>query len=236
VSFKSCLIEIKKQYFIFSIIYFLVSALEITGDFLGSKELVYMTKPLLMPLLIVLYYSTWKKQKDFISKLLIGALFFAFIGDVALMLLSLNEQFFLIGLGAFMITQLLYIIVFSKVSFPKKKVLQPNRLLILLLFVLFYILLMNILYDQLKDLLIPVLVYGAVVCFMGYVATMRNVNLLSYLLVLFGACLFIISDSLIAINKFIFSSELIFVQPSIMLLYIAGQYFIVSGMIKAYKE
>jgi len=71
---------------------------------------------------------------------------------------------------------------------------------------------------------------------MGYSATMRNVSLLSYLLVLFGAYLFIISDSLIAINKFIFSSELIFAQPIIMLLYIAGQYFIVRGIIKAYKE
>ncbi len=124
--------------------YIVIAAFEIVGECFNNDLLIYITKPLLMPLLIALYYPTWKKQKDFISKLLIGALFFAFIGDVALMLLILNEQFFLIGLGAFMITQVLYIIIFS--------------------------------------------------------------------------------------------SELIFAQPIIMLLYIAGQYFIVGVIIKAYKE
>ena len=226
----------KNQYFILTIIYFLVSAIEIIGDISGAKEMVYITKPLLMPLLILLYIPTWNQHKDNLSKLLIGALFFAFIGDVALMLVSLDDQFFLLGLGAFMITQVLYIIIFSKVGFPIKKLLRPNRLLILLLFISFYIILMIILYDQLNEMLMPVLVYGAVVCLMGFTATIRNVNQLSYLLVLIGACLFIASDSLIAINKFVYSSELIFAQPCIMILYVIAQYFIVVGLIKSYKH
>ena len=106
--FKSRLRTIKNQFFIFSILYFLVSVLEIIGDTFNQNELVYLTKPLLMPLLILLFYQTWRSQKDTKSKLLIGALFFAFIGDVALMLVSINDNFFLVGLGAFLITQLFY--------------------------------------------------------------------------------------------------------------------------------
>ena len=213
-----------------------MSSLEILGDFIGSIELVYITKPILMPLLIALYLPIWKKQKDLLSKLLISALFFAFIGDVALMFLSINEQFFLLGLGAFMVTQLLYIIIFSKTGFQIKKLLKLKSLFVLILFIVVYVALMYVLYDKLHNMLIPVLVYGAVVCLMGFLATMRIVNHLSYLLVLIGACFFICSDALIAINKFIFSADLIFIQPMIMILYVVAQYFIVVGLIKSYNQ
>jgi len=83
---------------------------------------------------------------------------------------------------------------------------------------------------------IPVLVYGAVVCLMGFTSTMRNSNQLSYYLVFIGASLFVASDSLIAINKFLFSSSLFLAQPCIMILYVAAQYFIVRGLIKSYNQ
>ena len=85
-------------------------------------------------------------------------------------------------------------------------------------------------------MLIPVLIYGSVVCMMGFTSTIRNVNQFSYLLVLIGACFFIASDSLIAINKFLYSGELYLAQPSIMILYVLAQYFIVVGLIKAHKQ
>ena len=236
MSFKFSLKEIRNSFFIISIIYFLVSAIEIVGDVSGAKEVVYITKPLLMPLLILLYIPTWNQYKDNLSKLLIGALFFAFVGDVALMLVSLSEHYFLLGLGAFMITQLLYIVIFSKAGHSRKKLLQAKWFIILLVFGSIYFLLMNSLYDQLNEMKIPVLVYGAVVCLMGFTATIRNVNQINYLLVLFGACLFIASDSLIAINKFLFSDDLFLAQPFIMILYVIAQYFIVVGLIKAYKQ
>ena len=62
-----------------------------------------------------------------------------------------------------------------------------------------------------------------------------NVNKSSYLLVLFGACFFIVSDALIAINKFLYQGELYLAQPNIMILYVMAQYFIVVGLIKAHK-
>ena len=188
-----------------------------------------------MPLLMLLYIPTWKQQKDLSSKLLMIALFFAFVGDVSLMLIANNEHLFLLGLGAFMVTQLLYIFIFSRAVNAFKTLFQPTWLFVLFLFGTIYILLMNSLFDQLKDLLIPVLIYGAVVCTMGFTSTVRNVNKSSYLLVLFGACFFIVSDALIAINKFLYQGELYLAQPNIMILYVMAQYFIVVGLIKAHK-
>ena len=236
MSFKLSLKEIRNSFFILSIIYFLVSAIEILGDISGAKEVVYITKPLLMPLLILLYIPTWNQYRDNLSKLLIGALFFAFVGDVALMFVSSSEHYFLLGLGAFMITQILYVVVFSKAGGSFRMLSQPKWLFVLLLFGGIYFLLMNSLYDQLNEMKIPVLVYGAVVCLMGFTSTMRNSNQLSYYLVFIGACFFVASDSLIAINKFLYSADLFLAQPSIMILYVIAQYFIVIGLIKAYKQ
>ena len=226
----------KNQYFIISIIYFLVSAIEIVGDVSGAKEVVYITKPLLMPLLILLYIPTWNQYKDNLSKLLIGALFFAFIGDVALMFVSLSEHYFLLGLGAFMVTQIIYVVIFSKAGGSIKMLSQPKWLFVLLVFGGIYFSLMYSLYDQLNEMKIPVLVYGAVVCLMGFTSTMRNTNQLSYYLVFIGACFFVASDSLIAVNKFLYSADLFLAQPFIMILYVIAQYFIVVGLIKAYKQ
>ena len=81
-------------------------------------------------------------------------------------------------------------------------------------------------------MLIPVFVYGAVITLMGIFATLRKTNKNSYVLVLFGAILFICSDTLIAFNKFIFNSDLFYAQAYIMILYVLAQYFIIRGLSK----
>jgi uncharacterized membrane protein YhhN len=83
---------------------------------------------------------------------------------------------------------------------------------------------------------IPVTIYGIVITGMVISAVSRfgKVNDSSYLLVFLGALLFLISDSLIAFNRF--------KQPfpaaglSIMITYIFGQFLIIAGMLKQYRE
>ncbi|MGD0341839.1 MAG: lysoplasmalogenase, partial [Bacteroidales bacterium] len=57
-----------------------------------------------------------------------------------------------------------------------------------------------------------------------------NVRKPSYILVLCGAILFVLSDSLIALNKFGF--PFIFSSIAVMSTYIAAQYLIVAGILK----
>jgi uncharacterized membrane protein YhhN len=57
-----------------------------------------------------------------------------------------------------------------------------------------------------------------------------KVSRLSFILVLAGAVLFVISDSLIALNKFGF--PFVFSGVAVMTTYIAAQYLIVTGVLK----
>jgi len=57
-----------------------------------------------------------------------------------------------------------------------------------------------------------------------------KVNGLSYILVVIGAMLFVISDSLIAVNKF--HMKINFAGVMIMITYVTAQYLIVLGCIR----
>ena len=57
----------------------------------------------------------------------------------------------------------------------------------------------------------------------------RSVSFNSYIKTLFGAFLFIISDTLIALDKFLYNENLTYASVFIMTLYIAGQYLIIKG-------
>jgi uncharacterized membrane protein YhhN len=213
------------------LLYFLIAIIEITGDFTNNILLVYATKPLLMPILIV-----WALQITTSSTplrgLMIASLIGSFFGDTFLMFLPFNENFFLFGLGSFLIAQIIYAIIFFK-QIKASKTKGDNRLyaLWLIVFVAFYYMLMNYLWPNLGEFLIPVLVYGSTICVMGLLAAYRynKVNITSFLLVLIGAVTFIFSDTLIAINQFIYKGNMPFAQVSIMVLYVLAQYLIVKG-------
>ena len=87
--------------------------------------------------------------------------------------------------------------------------------------------------DGLGEMLIPVLIYMLVILTMAITAFWRNnsVGKWSYALVFFGALFFMMSDSLLAINKF--HTALPLSNVSIMLTYALAQFLIVFGILKA---
>ena len=89
-----------------------------------------------------------------------------------------------------------------------------------------------ILKDGLGDLLIPVIVYMSAILLMALTAFLRqgSVTKISYIFVFIGALFFIISDSLLALNKFY--KPLPLANISIMLTYAMAQLFIVFGIKK----
>jgi len=214
-------------------IYFFVATLEVVGDLLGLDIFIFVFKPLLMPLLFIAYYPIYKAQKSNFAKIILLSLVFSFFGDITLMLIEYNENLFIIGLASFLIAHLLYIIVFYKNIKPFTIKLVKKNLLYILIFIAFYTSLLFVLWDNLNEMLIPVLIYGAVITLMGVFATLRKTNKESYVLVILGALLFICSDTLIAFNKFIFNSDLLYAQAYIMILYVLAQYFIIRGISKA---
>lgn len=210
---------------------FLISALfQITGEFLNNEVLIFIFKPLLMPFLLLWYLCNTKKHRTRIS--IVIALVFSLLGDIFLLFVAQNEIFFLLGLGAFLIAQFSYIFTFNKDSkkgkLPKHFTLKAASIFTLYIGILF----LNI-HHNLNEFLIPVVVYATVVGLMGVTATFRykSVSKISFNQVLLGAALFIISDTFIALNKFLYAGQLAFASVIIMSFYIIGQYFIVKGLL-----
>ena len=221
--------RLSKSFSIFLIraTYFLFGLLVILGGNFNLPFLVYVFKPLLMPTLILFVLISAKPQagRKFI---IITALFFALLGDVALIF---DHQFFVFGLASFLITHIFYCIVFSKPIKLNTIIFNGKTLLVAIIFILFYVLLMSVLWEHLHELLVPVLIYGFVLTLMGYMAFLRPINS-GYAKVLFGASFFIVSDAILAINFFLFSSALPFAPAFVIFFYVLAQYLIVQGLLE----
>ena len=218
-----------------SAIYLLIGVLEVAAEALGNDTLRFIAKPLLMPVLILFFYNSVRPSLNKAHKLLMVAVVFSWFGDVFLMFVRFNELFFLAGLASFLITHVLYIVCFSKVSNGEVKAILPGKFWILIPLLAYFGLLMYSFFANVPaDMKIPVAVYSATIAFMVIFAINRykRVNDLSFALVMVGALLFMFSDSLIAMNKFLFTGGLPFAGVGIMVLYIAGQYLIAEGSAK----
>jgi uncharacterized membrane protein YhhN len=162
------------------------------------------------------------------KKLLIAGLFFSWLGDVFLLFENKNALFFIFGLAGFLTTHIFYIIYFLRIKSADISLLKKQPILIAL--VLGYgVTLVWQLYPHLGNLKLPVIVYAAVICSMLLCSlhVFLKVNRKSAVYFMLGASVFIISDSLLAINKFY--QPFAYAGILIMLSYCAAQFFIVTG-------
>ena len=169
-------------------------------------------KPIPVLMLIWVVYS----QKD---RWLLGALGFSLLGD---MILELPQQFpFALGLGSFLIAHILYIRRF--IMKPTQKLWWTLVPIGLYCGTLFWYMMPN-----LGPLLIPVFVYVLVIATMLWSACRYAQSYKNYLPLL-GAIFFVLSDSLIAINKFItpFSQA----RYAIIMTYWLAQYLIILPLV-----
>jgi len=205
-----------------TIFYFSLGIINISSSMLNIEWLNYVSKPLLMISLIFFFFQKVKQNIGTSDKTMLVSLIFSCLGDTFLMFQGKNPQFFLLGLGSFLVAQLAYCLVFNKEG--KRNFLKRIPFAIYSTSLFFY-LKPNIS----KDFSLPIIIYTLAISWMGIQAAERQTNQKSYRFVLTGAILFIISDSLIAINKFAFSIPLSGLW--VMATYIAAQYLIVEGVL-----
>src|SRR5690606_1648863 len=213
----------------FSILFFLIVALElICGNVESLATYRYITKPSILIALILFFWTQSKALQKPIRLLTVLALVFSLLGDVLLMFDNLSASYFIMGLIAFLIAHIFYILLFLKYRDKNRKPIWFGLLLIVYGIGMFYGL-----KDGLGEMLVPVIFYMMVILVMVISAYWRTKTLgkWSYVLVFFGALFFMISDSLLAINKF--HTALPLSNVSIMLTYALAQYFIVFGILKA---
>ncbi|WP_281234260.1 lysoplasmalogenase [Flavobacterium gelatinilyticum] len=210
-------------------IYLAFSALYLIFLFLGYESLDCYLKPVLIPLLSLGVYFN---KKFATRKLLLTALLFAWIGDVILIFSDIAEIYFILGLVSFLISHIIYCILFNRQI--KEKIKQKLSFLIIgsILIACYLIAMLSVLLPVLGDLRIPVMVYACVISVMllfaynGLLIWSKPANQL----VFFGALVFVISDSILAVNKFY--SPIAKSSFFIMLTYLVAQYLIVSGIVK----
>ena len=180
--------------------YIAISALYLVCTLLYLEDATFFIKPLL---LIPLMIAAFKSPVFFNKKWLFYALTFSWLGDILLLFVFKDNLFFILGLVSFLIAHIFYVFLFLKElkkAGGKFHVKQPGLTLIALYIIAFYALLG----PRLGDMQIPVIVYALIISFMLYVAYLLYPfwSKPSSLLLLTGALSFVISDSLLAINKF----------------------------------
>jgi uncharacterized membrane protein YhhN len=198
-----------------------------------NNELQYVFKSLIIPVLASYFVSQTRTITTALKKWILLALFFSWAGDIILMFQDKQELFFLLGLGSFLLAHVFYIVFFHNIRVKEN---VKSNILLLLPVVIYYAFLISWLSPYLGDKKIPVRIYGIVISFMLLLALhmMFIKNKTAGRLMLFGALLFVISDSILAINKFYESFEAAGIL--IMLSYGLAQLFIVQGAIKYIRE
>ena len=214
-------------------LYFITGIAFISIETIGAAWIGIVVKSLIIPLLIWLYLRFTRGHWNRFHSLIITALVFSWIGDITLQLTQFQESFFLVGLGSFLITQLIYMVAF--IITPGKNTLFFRKIYLLVPVVLYGWGILWLLSEGLGDMKLPVTVYTVVILSMLLAAINREkkVNRQSFLLVMVGAILFVLSDSMIAINKFTQPFEL--ARIAIMSSYITAQYLIAIGCTRQFN-
>ena len=98
-------------------LFVVIAITELCGEFLNSQIIIYCTKPLLMVSLSLYYFFSTKNNFSTFSKIILLGLVFSIGGDTFLMFKGSN--YFIAGLGCFLITHVLYIVAFQNYKLLK---------------------------------------------------------------------------------------------------------------------
>ena len=214
----------KKQYW--HIFFFIILIADLIAVQLNYKIAEYIFKPLIIIWLLAYFILQLRAVRSNLKKWIIAALLFSWLGDVLLMLQDDNSFFFLLGLSAFLVAHVFYILFFH---FIRMKENVKSRWWLLLIAVLYYLILISLLSPHLGDMKLPVRIYAIVISFMFMLA--MHMSFIKYKnagrWMTLGALLFVISDSVLAINKFYQSFEIAGIV--VMLTYGLAQLFITEA-------
>ena len=206
-------------------LFLLIAAVHLASLYTLPEAAQLATKALLMPLLMA---AVWVAPNFSGRNLLLGALFLSWVGDVSI------GYSFVMGLVAFLLAHVCYIALFYKAiaAIPKAK---PYAWAAWALLLAFIIGLLSQLLPVAGELKVPVAVYAVVI------GSMLALSIAGHshwpagpaAWIIGGAMLFVLSDSLLAWNKF--HSSLPLGALFIMSTYIGAQYAIARGVLGLFR-
>lgn len=170
--------------------------------------------------IVILFIAVFRTVRFPGKTLLLLALLFSASGDILL-----EQGLFIFGIAAFLIAQIHYGIYFAKNSAS-----LVTRWYISIIIIVFMLVMIFLLKPHLGQFTVPVFAYLVVIGFMGLLAAQSKMPLRWSVA---GALMFILSDSFIAINRFLYPLPL--ASYSIMTSYYLAQWMIVQGMLNNSK-
>lgn len=220
----------KNTSLVMHLLFAVIVILELLGRLLDNIRMEYPVKPLIMVWIAVYFLLAARKPAFTVPVLL--AFFFSWVGDNFLMLSGQNELLFYAGVGGFFCAQLAYIYTFVRYSEQGGRGYLQRKPWISIFFLAYVGGIMFLLFPGLEGMMKPIItIYALSLMLMSMMALNRSgrVGAVSFRLVFIGSLLFLLSDSMIAINKFYATFPL--AGFLIMLSYISAQYLIMRGLI-----
>ena len=219
--------------YIFLIIFFIVAIIEVFGEFKENTKIIYISKPTLMPLLILFYIFGVSETSsiDRVNWLIVVALIGGMGGDIFLMLKD-EDKWFLPGMGSFLLNQIFYIISFF-LSITDYTAFNLWGLFLIIPALLILTFTVPRFIGKTESMKIPVLIYMAAILLMHIAALLRIADArllgLPFVLIFIGSLSFIFSDASIAVNKW--AGEFKNARVIIITTYIIAQFYIVLGVL-----
>ena len=214
---------------IWSFLVSIVMVIYFAGMVFQQHAIQMVFKPLLVSTMLGYFVSATLARESNLKKWIITALVFSIAGDTLLMFANQHEGFFLWGLIAFLLAHIFYIITFHPIR-PTENI--SGKWQVAIIVAVYYFLLIGLLMPYLGSMKFPVIIYGLVISFMLLIAThifdLKDNLTARYILT--GAIFFVVSDSVLAINKFYQPYE--WGAWAIMITYILAQWLIVKGCVR----
>jgi uncharacterized membrane protein YhhN len=194
----------------------------IAGHYVGPRWIIYVFKPLTTILIIAIAFLGGISAGPVYKTAILIGLFFSLAGDVFLMLPS--DQFIL-GLVSFLIAQICYIVAFTSGQGFSFKLASLVPVLV------YGVVVYALLSAHLGRMRLPVIAYMIVILIMAWQAWERYRALGEWaaLIAFIGAVLFVISDSVLALDRF--RGEFGAARALTLSTYYAAQWLIASSVV-----
>ncbi|MGX5695138.1 lysoplasmalogenase [Agromyces soli] len=201
----------------------------------GPAWAITLTKATLMPALIVAVLIAAPRPRGVSAWLVVAGLAFSWGGDVALSFPG--DGWFTIGLGSFLAAHLVYLALFLRLGRMRRAAgdgrgrtpRRPVPVWALVVYPVWYLGFLALLGPNTGALLVPVAAYGLALGAMAAFAAGNGP------LIAWGGALFVVSDSVLGMGRFLPDYEFALHDEAVMVSYLAAQGLIALGTVVALR-
>jgi alkenylglycerophosphocholine hydrolase len=199
-----------------TLLFFMLATVFVLTRFIEPYAFSWLVK--ILPMLLLIGFAV-KSASNASEKIFLSGLIFSALGDFFLDYDRLN--WFIFGLGSFLFAHIFYMLSLK----PLARNIAKKHIKIIAMYCIYGAAMFSLIASGLGELFIPVLVYMSVLLLMA-ITTLISEKSNNWLII--GGLSFVLSDSMLGINKFY--APIPYASVFIMISYYFAQYALVNGM------